>query len=58
MFVVPPNTELVLVPPPNIPKLLPKVGVLPNTGFVAAVVVLPKMDALLEEAKPPPNGLF
>lgn len=57
VFVVAPNTELVLVPPPNTPKLLPKVGVVPTTGF-GAVVVLPKIDELLGVVNPPLNGLF
>lgn len=56
VFVIP-NIELVLVPPPNTPKLLLKVGVLPNTGF-EVVVVFPKIDVLLVEVKPPLNGLF
>lgn len=57
VFVIPPNTELVLVPPPNTPKLVPKVGVLPNTGF-DVVAVLPKIDVLVVDVKPPLNGLL
>lgn len=57
VFVIPPNTVLVLVPPPNTPKLLPKVGVLPNTEF-EVVGVLPKIDVLLVGGKPPLNGLL
>lgn len=57
VFVIPPNTVLVLVPPPNTPKLLPKVGVLPNTGF-EVVVDRPKIDVLLVEVKLPLNGLL
>lgn len=54
---VAPNIEFVLAPPPKLPKLLPKLGVPPNTGF-ELVVVLPNSCVLLEEAKPPPKGLL
>lgn len=56
VFVVPPNTELVLVPLLKHPKALPKGGLLPNTGF-EVVFVLPNIDVVFGEAKPPLNGL-
>lgn len=57
MFWLPPNTEPVLGVLPNAPRLLPKLGFPPNTGFVT-LFVLPNTDVLLGEAKPPPKGVL